>query len=309
MMKKILYRLLYSLLAAGLFLPQVIFAGSVLQISAEPGVSIWLNKEYIGKTTKEENGLIIRDLVPGEYELRAAISGYNSTETQLKIEENQTLEWRINYAKPVMNIEDSVKRIDASMIESKPVGTIIFKSIPLNAEIFFNGNSIGSADKIITYAPSSEYSVKFVFQKRELAEKFSLKTGETISLTADFIKGEIVRGVVKVETSRGPAEIKMQTARNKKPALFPHKKHQEMYGCEVCHHGKDAEGNQTAYTEGMEIQHCVTCHNPDMENSKLTSLMQIAHTKCKGCHKQVVEETGVAGPIGKCSGCHVFDGE
>jgi hypothetical protein len=48
-------------------------AGSVLQISAEPGVSIWLNHEYIGKTTKEENGLVIKDLVPGEYNLRATM--------------------------------------------------------------------------------------------------------------------------------------------------------------------------------------------------------------------------------------------
>ncbi len=65
---------------SSLVLPQVILAGSVLQKSAEPGVSIWLNKEYIGKTTKEENGLVIKDLVPGEYNLRAAVQGYNPTE-------------------------------------------------------------------------------------------------------------------------------------------------------------------------------------------------------------------------------------
>ena len=58
---------------SSLFLPQVLLAGSVLQKSAEPGVSIWLNKEYIGKTTKEENGLVIKDLVPGEYNLRATM--------------------------------------------------------------------------------------------------------------------------------------------------------------------------------------------------------------------------------------------
>jgi hypothetical protein len=58
---------------SSLFLPQVILAGSVLQKSAESGVSIWLNKEDIGKTTKEENGLVINDLVPGEYNLRATM--------------------------------------------------------------------------------------------------------------------------------------------------------------------------------------------------------------------------------------------
>ena len=52
--------------------------------------------------------------------------------------------------------------------------TSYLKSIPLNAEVFFNGKSIGSADKKITYAPADDYSVKFVYQKRELAEKFAL---------------------------------------------------------------------------------------------------------------------------------------
>jgi hypothetical protein len=304
-MKKIFYGLLYSLLAASLFLPVVTLAGSILQISGEPGVSIWLNNENVGKTTKEENGLIFKDIAPGEYSLRAAKQGYNSTETQLTVENDQTIVWRLNYVEPVMNIEDAVKRIDSVMVESKPVGTIILKSIPLNAEVFFNGKSIGSADKKISYAPADDYSVKFVYQKRELAEKFALQPDETIFLIADFTKGEIVRKSAEVDTSRGPAEIKMQTARKKKPALFPHRMHQGMYGCETCHHGMDSESIQTPYTEGMVIQHCVTCHNPKMENKKLSSLMQASHVKCKGCHKKVVADSGTAGPIGKCSGCHI----
>jgi hypothetical protein len=68
----------------------------------------------------------------------------------------------------------------------------------------------------------------------------------------------------------------------------------------------DDEGKQTGYTEGMVIQHCATCHNPAMENKKLNSLTRAAHARCKRCHKKVVEESGTAGPIGKCSGCHIF---
>ena len=305
MMKNVFCGLLCSFMVASLFLPQVMLAGSVLQISADAGVEIWLNSEYIGKTSKEENGLIIKDLSPGKYSLRAAKQGYNFTETQLTIENNQTAEWRINYAKPVMKIEDAVRRIDTAMIESKPVGTIILKSIPLNADVFFNGESIGSADKKITYAPAADHSVKFIFQKRELAEKFTLQPDETILLTADFIKGEIVRESAKIDTARGPDEIQMQTARAKKPALFPHRMHQEIYGCEACHHGMDTESKLIPYAEGMEIQHCVTCHNPKMENKKLSSLMKASHVRCKGCHKKVVAESGTAGPIGKCSGCHI----
>ena len=308
-MKKIFYGLMSGLLVASLLLPQVILAGSVLHVSAEAGMSIWLNEEHIGKTTKEENGLVIKNLAPGEYSLKAAKQGYNPTETQLTVKDNQTIEWRIDSAKPVMKIEDAVKRIDTTMIKSETVGTVILKSIPLNAEVFLNGKSIGSADKKITYAPAADYSVKFVFQKRELTDKFSLQPDENLMLTADFIKGEIVKGEIveeaaKADTSLGPAVIKMQTARKKKPAIFPHRIHQESWECEVCHHGRDAEGKQTPYVEGMVIQHCPTCHNLKMPNKKLNSFMKSAHARCKGCHKKLVEEGEVHGPIGKCTGCH-----
>jgi hypothetical protein len=307
-MKKIFYGLLSGFLLASLLLPQVILAvheASVIHVSAEAGVDIWLNNKLVGKTTKKENGLVIKDLAPGEYNLRAAKEGHDPAETQLTVKDDQTIEWRINFAKPVMKIEDAVERIDTDMMESEPVGTIILKSVPLNAEVFLDGKSIGRADKKITYAPAADHSVKFVFQKRELSEKFSLESGGTVLLTADFVNEKIVRESGGTDINFGPAVIKLQTARKKKPAIFPHRFHQEMWGCEVCHHGRDAEGKQTPYIEGMPIQHCVTCHNTtNMKNKELNNFMRAAHARCKGCHKKLVAEGEVAGPIGKCSGCH-----
>jgi hypothetical protein len=291
----------------GLFLPQILFAGSVLQITSDPGVSIWLDKELIGKTTREQNGLVIVDLAPGEYVLKASLQGYDAAETLLTVDNNQTIEWRITLAKPVMKVEDSVIRIDSSMIKSEPTGTVILQSIPLSTEILFDGKAIGLTDKKLTYVSAAEHTVTFVFLKRELVEKFSLQPGESVLLKADFSKGEIVKESAQTNSKRGPAVIKMQTARKKKPALFPHRKHQGMYDCAECHHGMDSEGKQLPYIDGMVIQHCVTCHNPTMENKQLGSLMKAAHARCKGCHKKVVAESGTAGPIGKCSGCHIVE--
>ena len=306
-MKRKFWGLLYSLVVMSVFLPQNIYAGSTLQISAAPGVSIWLDKNLIGKTTKEQNGLVITDLAPGEYALRASLPGYDISETLLTVKNNQSIEWRIKLAKPTMQVEETVKRVNSLMIEAKPTGTVVLRSIPLNAEIFFDGESIGSTDKKLTYVPAAEHAVKFIFQQGELVEKFSLQPDEFILLRADFTKGEIVKETSRTDTNLGPAVIKMQTSRKRKPAQFPHRKHQEMYGCANCHHGMDSEGKQVPYSEGMEIQHCVTCHNLKMENKKLNNLMQAAHARCKGCHKKVVQESGKAGPIGKCRGCHVFE--
>ena len=104
--------------------------------------------------------------------------------------------------------------------------------------------------------------------------------------------------------NNGPAELVLKTAKAKKPAAFPHKKHQDMYKCGQCHHGKDATGKQTPYVDGQEIKKCVTCHNKkDMTNKKLNSFKAVGHARCKECHKKVKKE-GEKAPT-KCTGCHV----
>lgn len=101
-----------------------------------------------------------------------------------------------------------------------------------------------------------------------------------------------------VASDTGPAELILNKD-GKKPARFPHRKHQEMLkDCGICHHSED-DGKQVPYKEGMKIQKCETCHNDTMANKKLDSFKKAAHERCKGCHKAKGK-----GPT-KCSGCHI----
>lgn len=305
--KKRMAQILLTLVVACLLLPQQISAGTVLQVNADPGISIWLNNEFKGKTTKEQNGLLIPDLAPGEYFLKASMPGYDEAETQFTIAVDQSVEWRIKLTDAALKVEDSVLRIDSTMIRSAPTGVVVVRSMPLTAEIFFDGKSIGPTDKKLSYVSAAKHTVKIVYQGQELSKDFTLEPDESILIKADFAKKEIVSVSGQVETMRGPAVIVMQTARKRKPARFPHRKHQEMFDCANCHHGKDSKGRKVPFVEGMEIQHCVTCHNPSMDNPQLNSLMLAAHTRCKGCHRKIVAESGSAGPIDRCIGCHNID--
>jgi predicted CXXCH cytochrome family protein len=98
-----------------------------------------------------------------------------------------------------------------------------------------------------------------------------------------------------VEVSIGPADIILQTESARKPADFPHRQHQESYGCTVCHHAKG---------DIMVIDKCAKCHNLDISNPDVNSFKKAAHKLCKDCHKTVNKEEGGDAPI-KCSGCHI----
>ncbi|MBU0961322.1 MAG: cytochrome c family protein, partial [Proteobacteria bacterium] len=110
-------------------------------------------------------------------------------------------------------------------------------------------------------------------------------------------------GAAIAEVDKGAPELTLTStidaAKKAKPALFTHAKHQEKMECAECHHGKDADGKQVAYTEGMKIEKCESCHNkaagmPD----KLTTFKEAAHANCKECHKAKDKE------LAKCEVCH-----
>jgi hypothetical protein len=104
-MKRIFIVLLAGFLAAVLFISGFAFAGSVLHVNTEPGVTIWLDNELIGKTTDDKKSVVLKDLEPGSHSLRAARLGFDAIEKELTItEDHQAFEWRINFAKPLMAI-------------------------------------------------------------------------------------------------------------------------------------------------------------------------------------------------------------
>lgn len=113
-----------------------------------------------------------------------------------------------------------------------------------------------------------------------------------------FVFSLTVAGGVSLAADAGPVEMTLKTAKGKKPATFPHKKHQDMLKCGDCHHTKTADGKKGPYVAGKEGK-CESCHDgKSIANKKVANYMKAAHENCKGCHKAQKK-----GPT-KCAGCH-----
>lgn len=93
-----------------------------------------------------------------------------------------------------------------------------------------------------------------------------------------------------------PKDIELKSGRGRKPAQFPHARHQKKFRCDICHHTQTAYGKKGPYVAGQEAK-CGSCHNSGMSNKKLNNLKDIAHTYCKKCHK-------AKGASTKCRSCH-----
>jgi hypothetical protein len=94
----------------------------------------------------------------------------------------------------------------------------------------------------------------------------------------------------------GPESIVMQ-GKYDKPALFPHRRHQDWHGCTACHHAKDRT---------MTIGKCEACHNGDMANGQLDSVRKASHVLCKDCHSRERAKGRTAAPS-QCRACHSIE--
>ncbi len=272
-----------------------------IQVTAEPGIEILLNEVPAGKTTDFDNGLFIGNLDEGEYTIYASKPGYLPISEVLTVISNHTSELQIEMISGML-IEDISSSKKVRMPKSG--AELKLQSIPMNARIYLDGKDIGKTDTFVSNIKPGKHVVKIAYKGKELQHFLDIKSDESLVVLGDFKKGKITSKASFESKKFGPEKIVLKSLSGRKPALFPHRKHQGMFDCAECHHSRDAEGNQVEYTEGMKIQHCIACHNIDMPNKKLNTLKLAAHFKCKGCHKKM-SESGEAGPIGKCVGCHI----
>jgi len=127
------------------------------------------------------------------------------------------------------------------------------------------------------------------------------KKSLVLLVVAAFVMSMGLAVSMSTAADTGPAEIVLNTD-GKKPATFPHAKHQEKNACAVCHHYQDDAGAQVPCGDDSldKIAKCDTCHNADFKNEKLRTWKDIGHGLCKDCHTKNKD----AGAPTKCNDCH-----
>ncbi len=85
------------------------------------------------------------------------------------------------------------------------------------------------------------------------------------------------------------------------PVTFLHKMHSELddVKCTTCHHTTQG---------GSEPEDCHNCHKPQAAHGEAPKSIEAFHTRCRGCHQYTVDSGKNAGPVKKCTLCHMKSG-
>ena len=87
------------------------------------------------------------------------------------------------------------------------------------------------------------------------------------------------------------------------PVTFQHKMHSKLddVECETCHHTTQG---------GSEPEDCHNCHKAGKNpNGEAPKSIKAFHTRCRGCHQYTVDSGKHAGPVKKCTLCHVKEAQ
>jgi len=103
-------------------------------------------------------------------------------------------------------------------------------------------------------------------------------------VAALFVMGLMISKVVVAEDQdKGPAEITLTTKDAKKPAMFPHAKHQERMQCDECHKNANFAAAADAWTKDAGHALCKDCHKANNGPTKCNDCHIKAQKKMEGC--------------------------
>jgi len=165
-----------------------------IQVKCEPGVSIFLDGNFVGDTEKELGGLIIKDVREGVHSLRAVKKNFQPRIGTIKVTAGKVLVYTVKQFIPEIKITE---KGETEQIEIKQkVGTLVIQSLPVECMISieaigFINKSKKSDEWIADPIPSGTYSADFEALGKILSHDFEIITGHTRHLLVDFLSGEI----------------------------------------------------------------------------------------------------------------------
>ncbi len=174
-----------------LLFPVLIQAQGVgyLQINCEPDVTIYLNEEFKGISNSDFNGLIIQDITPGLYELRAVKQGFNEVLREVEINDGVVSVISLESFIPTLRIsqEGDAEREEIVI----KTGNLTVQSLPV--EMQFNVGELGineikRLDKLnIKGIPVGEYPASFTFNDKTIEYNITVKPGQNNTVFANML--------------------------------------------------------------------------------------------------------------------------
>jgi uncharacterized protein (TIGR02145 family) len=164
-----------------------------IQVTAEPGISVFLDNSFRGKTTIDMGGLIIENVSAGTHTIKILKSGFNPQEEKITIKSGEVYSYKVKPFIPKLKISESGNTGQQNI--NLQVGTLLIQSLPLSLSINIPSlgiNTSKSQDKWkVEEIPVGRYQSTFKGMNKTLTFNIEIHDGQLTHLFVDIVKGEI----------------------------------------------------------------------------------------------------------------------
>ena len=208
-MKNTFLFLLLLLISSGSF-----GQNAYIQVNGEPGLSVFLNSQFKGKTTVEYNGYIIENVTPGKNVIKIVKEGYTPFEETITVKSGEVFAYKVKpFTKNAVYISEQGNSGQTDKKAVIETGKLIVQSVPIEIKITMPDiegvtNSPKTKDKwLADQISTGDYEITFTFGQKVITKTIAIEKDQVTSVFVNMLNGEFV---VKTE-EKLPYETREET--------------------------------------------------------------------------------------------------
>ena len=162
---------------------------SYIQVAAEPGISVFLDGQFKGKTTPDVGGMIIEKLSAGIYTIKVVKEGFTPQEDRISIKAGEVFMYTVKPFSPKIRIRQQGNEYQQNL-EYK-TGKLKIQSIPVGIRIEVPSVDINSLKKqdewYVEDIPIGNYSINFYLDSKVLRGTIIILENKQTEIFVNFL--------------------------------------------------------------------------------------------------------------------------
>lgn len=164
-----------------------------IEVKAEPGISVFMDGLFKGKTSSDIGGLIIENISPSSHAIKVLKDGFNPQEERISVKTGEVYTYNVRPFIPKLKITET-GNTGQQEIDLK-VGKLKIQSLPVSITISIPSLGVNynkSQDECnVEEVPVGSYAATFKGMNKSLTNTIEIKHNQLTQLFVNMVSGKI----------------------------------------------------------------------------------------------------------------------
>jgi len=169
-----------------------------IQVVAEPGISVYIDETFQGKTSLDYDGLIIENVLSGSRIIKLIKEGFNPQEERINIKLGEVYTYTVRPFIPKIKIYESGNTGQQEI--ALKVGNLKIQSLPISITIKIPSLGVNYSKRKDEWnaeeIPAGIYSATFTYKDQSLSHQIKIAHNKTTRLMVNMLREDIIEDTI-----------------------------------------------------------------------------------------------------------------